>query len=123
MPTVCEIKVELKKRGIKGTSGLNKAGLQRLLSTGVSPQKKPKQKTPSKPKKPPPPPLRLLNKDNDSTVQELAKKSYVSLKKVFDKIQRLAAKDSGATPDERSNAKKKLGGGVKSDVFDVVFLP
>lgn len=32
MPTVCEIKVELKSKGIKGISGLNKAGLQSLLN-------------------------------------------------------------------------------------------
>ena len=32
MPTVCEIKVALKAKGIKGISGLNKSGLQSLLN-------------------------------------------------------------------------------------------
>jgi len=31
MPTICEIKVELKSKGIKGISGLNKSELQALL--------------------------------------------------------------------------------------------
>jgi hypothetical protein len=31
MPTVCELKVQLKAKGIKGTSGLNKAKLQEML--------------------------------------------------------------------------------------------
>jgi len=34
MPTVCELKVELKRKGIKGISGLNKAGLEKLLKEG-----------------------------------------------------------------------------------------
>ena len=32
MPSVCELKVELKAKGIKGITGLNKAGLQALLN-------------------------------------------------------------------------------------------
>ena len=36
MPTVCEIKVALKAKGIKGISGLNKSGLQSLLNKGGS---------------------------------------------------------------------------------------
>jgi hypothetical protein len=47
MPTVCEIKVALKAKGIKGISGLNKAGLQSLLNKGGS-NKEPKE--PPKPK-------------------------------------------------------------------------
>ena len=42
MPTVCELKIELKKRGIKGISGLNKSGLEKLLSTGKQQPKKEK---------------------------------------------------------------------------------
>lgn len=49
MPTVCEIKVALKAKGIKGISGLNKAGLQSLLNKGGGNQ--PKSETPpAKPK-------------------------------------------------------------------------
>jgi hypothetical protein len=36
MPTVCEIKVALKAKGIKGISGLNKTALQSLLNKGGS---------------------------------------------------------------------------------------
>ena len=36
MPTVCEIKVALKAKGIKGISGLNKSALQSLLNKGGS---------------------------------------------------------------------------------------
>jgi hypothetical protein len=34
MPSVCELKIELKAKGIKGITGLNKAGLEALLKTG-----------------------------------------------------------------------------------------
>jgi hypothetical protein len=47
MPTVCEIKVALKAKGIKGISGLNKSGLQSLLNKGGSNQE---QKESPKPK-------------------------------------------------------------------------
>lgn len=35
MVTVCDLKVALKAKGIKGISGLNKSGLQSLLNKGV----------------------------------------------------------------------------------------
>jgi len=35
MPSICELKVMLKNMGIKGYTNLNKAGLERLLETGV----------------------------------------------------------------------------------------
>jgi len=40
MPSVCELKVELKEKGIKGITGLNKAGLQALLNKGGGNNKK-----------------------------------------------------------------------------------
>ena len=43
MPTICDLKVELKKKGIKGITGLDKAGLQKLLDTGKPPMKKQKE--------------------------------------------------------------------------------
>lgn len=53
MPSVCELKVELKAKGIKGISGLNKAGLEALLrSKGSAP---PKQSPKEAPKAKPPP--------------------------------------------------------------------
>jgi hypothetical protein len=38
--TICELKIELKARGIKGISGLNKSGLEALLKSGKSAPKK-----------------------------------------------------------------------------------
>lgn len=34
MPSICELKMELKAKGIKGITGLNKAGLEALLKGG-----------------------------------------------------------------------------------------
>ena len=38
--TICELKIELKAKGIKGFSGLNKSGLEALLKSGKSAEKK-----------------------------------------------------------------------------------
>ena len=54
MPSVCELKIELKKRGIKGRSGLNKSELEKLLATGVSAPPKTKSKSEPKPEPKPP---------------------------------------------------------------------
>lgn len=40
MPSICELKIELKSKGIKGISGLNKSGLEALLKGGKSAEKK-----------------------------------------------------------------------------------
>ena len=40
--TICDLKVELKRKGIKGITGLNKSGLQKLLDGGKSIPKKDK---------------------------------------------------------------------------------
>ena len=50
MVTVCEIIIELKKKGIKGYSGKKKAELQEMLNSGKSPPKK-KQSKKEEPKK------------------------------------------------------------------------
>jgi outer membrane biosynthesis protein TonB len=47
MPSVCELKIALKAKGIKGITGLNKAGLEALLNKGTSNQEP---KEPPKPK-------------------------------------------------------------------------
>jgi len=51
MPTICELKIALKEKGIKGITGLNKSGLERLLSGGKTEAKpemyKPKPFTPA----------------------------------------------------------------------------
>jgi outer membrane biosynthesis protein TonB len=51
MPTICELKIELKQKGIKGITGLNKTGLQALLS-GKKPE--PKKEAPPETPKPKP---------------------------------------------------------------------
>ena len=107
MPTVCDLKVELKNKGIKGISGLNKSGLQKLLSTGKAPPKEPKQEPKQELKKKSPPHLRLEYKEDDSSLQALSTKSYVILKRLVEKIERLA-NDSNATANESKNANKKL---------------
>ena len=48
MPSICELKMELKAKGIKGITGLNKSGLEKLLSGG---------KTEAKPQVPKPKPF------------------------------------------------------------------
>jgi hypothetical protein len=39
MPSICELKMELKAKGIKGITGLNKSGLESLLKGGKSAEK------------------------------------------------------------------------------------
>ena len=60
MQTICDLKIELKKRGIKGISGLNKSQLVALLATGKSQPKKETPKPQPKPKPTPPPTIKLL---------------------------------------------------------------
>jgi hypothetical protein len=40
MPTICELQIEAKKKGIKGYSGLNKSQLEELVKTGKRPEVK-----------------------------------------------------------------------------------
>ena len=46
MPSICELKMEIKAKGLKGVTGLNKSGLEALLKSGKSAPKK----EPEKPK-------------------------------------------------------------------------
>ena len=48
MPTVCEIVIELKKKGIKGYTGKKKAELQEMLTSGKTSPKKTSPKKQSK---------------------------------------------------------------------------
>jgi len=104
MPTVCELKIELKKRGIKGISGLNKSGLEKLLSTGG---KQPPPKAAAPPKKEKAAPLRLQHFVQEKDIDNLAKKSYIVLKKMFEKLERVV-NSSGSTENERKQARAKL---------------
>jgi len=50
MPSICELKMEIKAKGLKGVTGLNKAGLEALLKSGKSaPKKEPSKPKPFKP--------------------------------------------------------------------------
>lgn len=69
MPSVCELKMELKAKGIKGITGLNKAGLEALLrSKGSAPPKQsPKEAPKSKPSPPPKEPPKAVPKPKPFT--------------------------------------------------------
>ena len=104
--TICDLKVELKARGIKGISGLNKSGLQSLLD-GKAPAKSnkpsvsPKKTARNKPVK------RITMKEETAIPDNLKDKSYIFLKRKFEKIQNIAI-NPASTPSEQLQAAKKL---------------
>ena len=132
MPSVCEIKIELKKQGIKGLTGKNKAELEALLKSGKS-DVKPKEKKPDKPKtdkkpeskvkdiikkfekkadkketkKEPKKPLLLKFKEEQEEQNNLAKKSYIYLKRKVQKIKAMID-DPSTEYGETENAKRLL---------------
>ena len=127
MPSVCEIKIELKKQGIKGITGKNKAELEALLKSGKS-DVKPKEKKPDKKpeskvkdiikkfekkadkkdsKKEPKKPLLLKFKEEQEEQNNLAKKSYIYLKKKVQKIKAMID-DKSTEYSETENAKRLL---------------
>ena len=121
MPTICELQIEAKKKGLKGYSGLRKSQLENLIKTGAKPAKPAKKEPPSeaftiktkkkkkKEKKEPAPkkePIKLITYKEVN--KELYKdKSYKYLKKLYDKVLALT-KDTKATEAERERAKTKL---------------
>ena len=100
MPTICDLKIELKKKGIKGISGLNKAGLQSLLDGKKPPVKKENKKEDKTP------PKRITMKE-EQIPDNLKDKSYIFLKRKVEKIQNIASNPS-STPSEKIQAQKKL---------------
>lgn len=127
MPSVCEIKIELKKQGIKGITGKNKAELEALLKSGKS-DVKPKEKKPDKKpeskvkdiikkfekkadkkdsKKEPKKPLLLKFKEEQEEQNNLAKKSYIYLKRKVQKIKAMID-DKSTEYAEKENAKRLL---------------
>tara|TARA_S200002703_G_scaffold156612_1_gene162637 strand:- start:951 stop:1397 length:447 start_codon:yes stop_codon:yes gene_type:complete len=127
MPSVCEIKIELKKQGIKGLTGKNKAELEALLKSGKS-DVKPKEKKPDKKpeskvkdiikkfekkadkketKKEPKKPLLLKFKEEQEEQNNLAKKSYIYLKRKVQKIKAMID-DPSTEYGETENAKRLL---------------
>lgn len=123
MPTICELQIEAKKKGLKGYSGLKKSQLENLIKTGAKPAKpaKPAKKEPApeaftiktkkkKEKKEPEPkkePTKLLTYKEPATKDLYKDKSYKFLKKLYDKVLALS-KDTKATEAERERAKTKL---------------
>lgn len=51
MPTVCDLRVELRRRGHTGFTGLDKAGLEALLKRTKQKPKKAKRSPPRSPRK------------------------------------------------------------------------
>ena len=112
MVTICEIKIQLKQKGIKGVTGLNKAQLQNLLD-GKTPEKKTTTNKSFKPAVTPAktvankPPKRITMKEDTTIPDNLKDKSYIFLKRKFEKIQNIAINPS-STPSEQIQATKKL---------------
>jgi len=99
MPTICELTIELKKKGIKGYSGKTKQQMMNMLEgkeAGPKPESKKKQDKKPEPKKEEP-------KKEDS----YKNKSVTFLKKMAEKLESLV-NDKGATAPERAQAKRKL---------------
>ena len=100
MPTICDLKVELKSKGIKGYAGLNKSQLQSLLKTGkAAPKKQPQPKSQPKPLPP-----KLLKFKEEEKTDNLKDKSYIFLKRKFEKIKNIIDNDA-STDAEKKQAK------------------
>ena len=109
MQTICDLKIELKKRGIKGISGLNKSQLIALLASGKS---QPKKETPKPaPKEAPPPTPKLLKmKELSPKTTESNKYKTTSLKTLV-RLEFNTEKlihNSNVISGEKINAEKKL---------------
>jgi len=110
--TICEIKIELKSRGIKGITGLNKAQLQSLLDGKAAPEKKTNKSfkpavTPAKTAANKPVKRITMKEDTTAIPDNLKDKSYIYIKRKFEKIQNIAINPS-STPAEQLQAQKKL---------------
>jgi len=107
--TICEIKIELKSRGIKGITGLNKAQLQSLLD-GKKPE--PKTNKSFKPVVTPAKnagnkPVKRITMKEEAIPDNIKDKSYIFLKRKVDKIENII-NNSASTPAERNQATNKL---------------
>ena len=107
MPTICELKIELKKKGIKGTTGLNKKGLENLLKTGKPPPKREKENKKEKEET-----IIIKVKKKPKMIQFTEEKRYQGKSAIFlgrlrKKLQALID-NKGATESERKQAINKL---------------
>ena len=103
MKTVCELKIELKKKGIRGFSGLKKADLEKLLASGVSNQPKSKSK-PVKKETPPPTPKLLTMKTEQIPMINMKISVLRRLQTSLNKL----IKDTGVFKAEKDIAIQKL---------------
>ena len=108
MQTICDLKIELKKRGIKGISGLNKSQLIALLASGKSapkPKETPKEAPKEAPKPPPTPKLLKMKEPAESNKYKNTElKTLVRLEFNTEKL----VKNSNVMSGEKINAEKKL---------------
>ena len=86
MPTVCELQIEAKKKGLKGYSKLKKSALERFVKEGKSaPKKEPKKKETKKkeePKRLTFKPPQAKKDENQEKIENLSKNSISKLKKM-----------------------------------------
>ena len=106
MQTICDLKIELKKQGIKGISGLNKSQLIALLASGKSqPKKETPKPAPKEAPKPAPPKLLKMKEPAESNKYETTElKTLVRLEFNTEKLIHNSTVISG----EKVNAEKKL---------------
>ena len=114
MPTICDLKAELKKKNIKGITGLNKTELQQLLDTGKAPKKENKKNESKKevkeeevkPKKEEKPILLLKLKPNETPKTKgkppLANKTLVELYKMRLNLEKTIKDDVNSAEAQRS---------------------
>tara|TARA_A100001015_G_scaffold314782_1_gene425014 strand:+ start:304 stop:675 length:372 start_codon:yes stop_codon:yes gene_type:complete len=82
MPTVCELQIEAKKKGLKGYSKLKKSDLERFVKEGKSASKKePKKK--EEPKRIKSKQIQEMRKENDKRAREDSKKQRNFEKRIF----------------------------------------
>ena len=103
MQTVCDLKIELKKRNIKGISGLNKSQLVALLASGKSQPKKEGPK-PAKKETPPPTPKLLTMKTEQIPMMNMKISVLRRLQTSLNKL----IKDTGVFKAEKDIAIQKL---------------
>ena len=117
MQTICDLKIELKKRGIKGISGLNKSQLIALLASGKSapkketPKESPKEAPKPAPKPAPPPTPKLLKMKELSPKTDESNKYKTTSLKTLVRLEFNTEKllnDSNVITGEKINAEKKL---------------
>ncbi len=118
MPTICELQIEAKKKGLKGYSKLKKSALERFVKEGKSaPKKEPKKKETKKkeePKRLTFKPPQAKKDENQEKIENLSKNSISKLKKMLDiaiknkkAVSDLAA-GKGSTDAEKKQASKKI---------------